>query len=76
MLLPSKHRHETPILNESIEVFRDDQSYLVVSKPSSIPVEVTTFCVRNSLLNLRKENLDPNDQRELIRKLYFVNDLD
>ena len=34
----AKHRHEIPVLGEPIKIVHDDDDYLVVDKPCSIPM--------------------------------------
>lgn len=34
----TKHRHEIPVLADKIKVIHEDQDYLVVDKPCSVPI--------------------------------------
>jgi tRNA pseudouridine synthase 9 len=40
------HRHEPPVLGEDIVVAHEDDSYVVISKPCSIPVHESKFVTR------------------------------
>jgi len=43
------HQHETPVLDRKIEIVEEDSNFLVVNKPSSIPVHPTGKYKHNTL---------------------------
>ena len=50
------HRHEPPVLGGPIEVAHVDENYVIVSKPSTIPVHPCGAYYHNTLIHiLRKE---------------------
>ena len=38
-----KHRHEIPVLDDEIKLIYEDEDYLVVDKPCSIPMVKNLF---------------------------------
>jgi hypothetical protein len=39
------HRHEVPVINQQIQILVNDDDYLVIDKPCSIPVHVCMYVV-------------------------------
>ncbi|KAL4234869.1 RNA pseudouridylate synthase domain containing protein 2 [Mactra antiquata] len=67
LLEHTTHRHETPVLNTSIEIIEDTNDILVINKPSSIPVHPCGRHRKNSITELLKVQLGYDNLRVLHR---------
>jgi len=68
-----KHRHEIPVLDDEIKIIHEDDDYVVIDKPCSIPIHPCGKYRYNSLnIILSKELGFSNLRSKLISLIFFL----
>lgn len=65
-----KHRHEIPVLADPIKVIYEDDNYVVVDKPCSIPIHPCGKFRYNSLLIILIKEMGYSNLRSIKNKVF------